>query len=200
MGGYRFRRIRDAFFVVAITAFPSVVWANENEASPVRSHEITGGVVTSFFVGHRDLTATAWALDVGYHYRAPKPGLWQSLRLTAGIRIGGTDDEEGLFDIYGRGEMIANVGPWTPTLGPELGITTLGRHFFRYNSTFPDDLTNLNEKKLSPFYVAIVATPIRFCFSRVTLSALELSLGAPVNGFGTTARFQLGLLHVGGTL
>jgi hypothetical protein len=54
--------------------------------------------------------------------------------------------------------------------------------------------------KLSPFYIALVATPIRFCFSRFTVSAFELSLGAPVNGIGTNARFQLGILHLGGTL
>ncbi len=189
-----------AFFAGLFALLPSVALASENPTPPFRAHEITGGVATSFFVGHRDFTPTAWTADVAYHYRAPKPGLWQSLRFTGGVRIGGTDSTEGAFDVYGRSEMIANMGPWTPTLGPELGITTLGRHFSRYDSTFPDDLTTLNEKKLSPFYVALVVTPIRFCFSRVTLSALELSLGAPVNGFGTTARFQLGLFSVGGTL
>jgi hypothetical protein len=104
-----------------------MVWANKNETSPVRAHEVTGGVTTSFFVGHRDLTPTAWALDVGYHYRPQKPGLWQSLRLTGGIRVGGRDDKEGSFDVYGRGEMIANMGPWTPTLGPGVGLLEIGR-------------------------------------------------------------------------
>jgi hypothetical protein len=192
--------MRFVFSAGLIVALPNVAFGGEEQAAPARPHEVTGGVVTSFFVGNRDLTPTAWALDIAYHYRPQRPGFWESLRFTGGVRVGGTDNKEGLFEVYGRGEMVANIGPWTPTLGPELGISTLGRQFARLNASFPDDLTSLNEMKLSPFYMAFVATPLRFCFSRFTVSALELSLGAPVNGIGTNARFQLGILHVGGTL
>jgi hypothetical protein len=191
--------MRFIFFTGLIVALPNVALGSEEQV-PARPHEVSGGVTTSFFADNHDLTPTAWALDVAYHYRPQKPGVLQSLRFTGGLRLGFTDDQKGAFDIYGRGEMIANVGPWTPTLGPELGISTLGGHFIGFPSPLPNDLTNLHEMKLSPFYIAFVANPIRFCFSRFTVSALELSLGAPVNGIGTVARFQLGILHLGGTL
>jgi hypothetical protein len=181
-------------------ALPNVAFGGEAQAPPARPHEVSGGVATSFFIRNFDVTPTAWTLDLAYHYRPQRPGFWQTLRFTGGLRAGLTDNKEGVFEVYGRGEMIANIGPWTPTLGPELGVSTLGRHFARIQSSFPDDLTNLNEMKLSPFYISLVANPIRFCFSRFTVSAFELSLGAPVNGIGTVARFQLGILHLGGTL
>jgi len=198
--------MRNALIALGlIAALPNVAFAADEQASPARPHEISGGVATSFFADNHDQTPTAWALDVAYHYRPQKPGFWQSLRLTGGLRLGGaknevTSNEEAVFDVYWRGEMIANIGAWTPTLGPELGVTTLGRRFMWLQAPFPDDLTRLHETKLSPLYLAFVATPLRFCFSRFTVSALELSLGAPVNGIGTVVRLQLGILHLGGTL
>lgn len=199
----RTRLPMNRFFVVTwlIGALPNVAFASDEKAPPPRPHEITGGVATSFFMNNRsDETPTAWALDVAYHYRPSKVGFWQSLRLTGGLRLGLTDSAKGVIDAYGRAEMLANIGPWTPTLGPELGVTSLGRQFTRVGEPYPDEHTSLLETKLSPFYVAFVATPIRFCFSRFTVSALELSLGSPVTGIGSIARFQLGILHLGGTL
>lgn len=198
------RKWRRLCFLVSlglVLALPRFVMASEAIPAPARPHEITAGAATSFFIGHRDITNTAWMLDVAYHYRPQKNVVLQSFRFTSGMRMGRKpDDKGGVFDVYLRGDMIANVGPWTPTLGPEIGFSTLGSRFFRYPAPFPDDLTILNEKKLSPFYMALVVNPIRFCFSRVTVSALELSLGAPMNGIGSVVRFQLGVLHVGGTL
>ena len=192
--------MRCVFFTGLLVALPSVAFAGEGQASPARPHEFTAGVVTSFFADNHDITPTAWALDIAYHYRPQRRGVWQSLRFTEGLRFGSADNGDRVFDVYWRGEMIANVGAWTPTLGPEFGVSTLGRHFIHVESPYPNDLTDLHETKLSPFYLALVATPLRFCFSRFTVSAFELSLGAPVAGIGTVARFQLGILHVGGTL
>ncbi len=192
--------MRFGFFTWLIVALPNVAFGSEESASPAHPHEFSAGVATSFFASYHDLTPTAWTVDLAYHYRPQRRGFWQMLRFTEGLRIGSADNDDRVFDVYWRGEMIANIGPWTPTLGPEFGVTTLGRQFARYNATLPDDLTSLNEKKLSPFYLAFVATPIRFCFSRITVSAFELSLGAPVNGIGALARFQLGILQLGGTL
>lgn len=183
-----------------LVVLPNAALGSEKPASPARPHEITAGAVTSFFIGGFDQTPTAWALDVGYHYRPQKPGFLQALRFTGGMRLGFSDESKGVFDLYGRTEFIANIGPWTPTLGPELGLTTLGRHFIRNPPPYPDDLTTYNETKLSPFYLAFVVTPLRFCFSRFTVSAFELSLGAPMTGIGATARLQLGILQLGGTL
>lgn len=194
--------VNRCFAVTWLTvALPNVAFASDDKAPPPRAHEFTGGLATSFFMNNRsDETPTVWALDVAYHYRPPKAGFWQSLRFTGGLRMGVTDSAKTVIDVYGRGEMLANIGPWTPTLGPELGVTSLGRQFTRVGEPFPDEHTSLLETKLSPFYIALVATPIRFCFSRFTVSALELSLGSPVTGIGSIARFQLGILHVGGTL
>lgn len=195
------RSLRVLVSLGLVFASPRFVMASEAIPARARPHEITAGAATSFFIGHRDITNTAWMLDVAYHYRPQKNVVLQSLRYTSGMRIGRKpDDNGGVFDVYLRGDMIANVGPWTPTLGPEIGLSTLGSQFFRYPAPFPDDLTVLNEKKLSPLYMALVVSPLRFCFSRVTVSALELSLGAPINGIGSVVRFQLGVLHVGGTL
>lgn len=184
-----------------IGALPSVAWASEAKAPAPRPHEITGGLVTSFFMNNRaDETPTAWMFDIAYHYRPPKLGFWQSLRLTGGSRMGLANSDKGVLDVYGRVEMLSDIGPWTPTLGPELGVALLGSQFTRVGGPFPDEHTSLLETKMSPFYIAFVATPIRFCFSRFTVSTLEVSLGSPVTGIGDIARFQLGILHVGGTL
>lgn len=190
---------RFVFFAGLIVALPSVAFAGEEKVTTARPHEFSGGVAISFFASNHDLTPTARTLDIAYHYRPQRPGIWQSLRFTEGLRIGSTENDGGVFDVYWRGEMIANLGPWMPTLGPEFGVSTLGRYFTRFEA-FPDDLTSLHETRLSPFYIAFVATPLRFVFSGFTVSAFELSLGAPVTGLGTIARFQLGILHLGGTL
>lgn len=182
-------------------ASPGLALGAEPLPAPARAHEITAGLATAFFQGHRDSTLTAWTADVAYHYRPQRPGLLQSMRFTGGLRGGSaTDDGGAVFDIYVRAAMVGHTGAWAPTLGPELGFTTLGTAFFRYPAPFPDDLTVLNENKLSPLYLAFVVSPFRFCFYRFTLSAMELSIGAPIVGIGSIARFQLGIFNVGGTL
>lgn len=193
---------RFVFVTSLIVALPNVAFGDEEKVPPPRPHEITGGLSSSFFMNNRgDTTPTSWTLDIGYHYRPPQVGFWHAMRFTGGLRLGFTDTPKGAIDVYGRVEMIANVGPWTPTLGPELGLTSLGRQFTRViGEPFPDEHTSLLETQISPFYMAFVATPLRFCFSRFTVSAFELSLGAPVMGIGSIARFHLGFLHVGGTL
>ncbi len=184
-----------------LLASPRLVFGAESVPASTRAHEITAGMATSFFQGHRDSTLTAWTVDVAYHYRPQKIESLQNVRFTGGLRGGWIPDADGaVFDVYVRADMVGHIGAWAPTLGPELGFTSLGTGFFRYPAPFPDDLTVLNENKLSPLYLAFVVTPIRFGFSRFTLSVMELSLGAPILGVGSITRFQLGVFSFGGTL
>lgn len=192
--------MRVVFLTCLLMALPNVALGSDQSTTTTHPHEFSTGLATSFFASNWYLTPTAWTVDIAYHHRPKGSGLWRSLRFTEGFRIGSADDDQGVFDVYWRAEMIATVGPWTPTLGPELGVSSLGNKFIRFESSFPDDFKRIHEEKLSPLYVAFVATPLRFCFSRFTVSALQLSLGAPIQGIGTIARVQLGVLQLGGTL
>lgn len=188
-----------ACVVGLIMALPNVA-RGEQPPTIAPRHEVSLGVTSAFYVSNHDYSPTAKMLDVAYHFRPSRPGIWKSMRFTEGFRIGATDDNARAFELYGRAELIANVGPWTPTLGPEFGVSSLGLRFLRFPGPFPNDWTDFHEKRLGFVYVAFVATPLRFTFWRLTVSAFELSLGGPVIGLGAVNRFQVGLLHVGGTL
>lgn len=181
-------------------SWSGIALGEQKDPSLEHPHEISGGIAFAFWRTYYASTPNARLFDLAYHLRPQKPGLWHSLRSTAGIRLGVGDNDQRVFEVYWRGEMLASIGPWVPTLGPELGASTLGTAFVGYLPPFPDDQTKLHARKLGPFYLALVATPLRFQFSRFTVSAFELSIGAPVIGIGSVSRFHLGILTLGGTL
>lgn len=183
-----------------ITSFSAIAFAEVNDPSFDHPHEISGGIALAFWRTYYASTPNARLFDFAYHVRPQKPGLLHSLRSTAGLRIGVGDNDQRVFEVYWRGELLADIGAWKPTLGPEFGASTLGTRFIGYAPPLPDDQTTLHAQKLGPFYLALVASPLRFHFSRFTVSALELSIGAPIIGIGSVSRFQLGIFALGGTL
>jgi hypothetical protein len=178
----------------------TITYAEEKDPSFAHPHEISGGFAIALWRTYYASTPTARLFDLAYHLRPQKKGLLRSLRSTTGLRIGVGDDERQVFELYWRGDIMGSIGPWAPTLGPEIGASTLGTSFVGYSRPLPDDQTSLHAQKLGPFYLAFVATPLRFAFSRFTLSAFELSIGAPVIGIGSVSRFQVGFFSLGGTL
>jgi len=174
--------------------------AEEKDPSFAHPHEITGGFAVALWRTYYASTPTARLFDLAYHLRPQRKGILHSLRSTTGLRLGVGDNEQRVFELYWRGDIVGSIGAWAPTLGPEIGASTLGTSFVGYPRPLPDDQTSLHAQKLGPFYLAFVATPLRFCFSRFTVSAFELSIGAPVIGIGSVSRFQLGILSLGGTL
>src|SRR5262245_25884244 len=92
-------RTRCSFILAGVVAtWPILAMGTEQPSVPARAHEFTGGIASSFFRSHFNSTLTAWTIDVGYHHRPQRPGFWQSMRFTGGLRVGlKPDDSGGVF-------------------------------------------------------------------------------------------------------
>lgn len=193
-------RISPCLLLFALgTTWSAEAAAEEKDPSYAHPHEVTGGIAIALWRTYFATTPTARLFDLAYHVRPQRPGFLHTLRSTAGVRIGVAGEEQRVFEVYWRGDIIGAIGAWTPTLGPEFGASTLGMGFQGY-PPLPDDQDRLHATKTGPFYMALVMNPLRFSFSRFTVSAFELSIGAPVIGIGFVSRFHVGILNVGGTL
>jgi hypothetical protein len=102
------------------------------------------------------------------------------------------------LDAYAQLLLRARFGLWEPSAGPELGVS--GLIGLTRIPWLPGDLTEVEQTRVSPFYVAFSAAPLRFRFSWLTVSALDLRVGASLAPPGAAMRLQLGLIQVGGQL
>jgi hypothetical protein len=132
-----------------------------------------------------------WAVEAAYAYER---GPWH---LGGGLRFSfpkGTSSLPG--DIYARGLIKAEIGRWSPAVGPELGLSgqwELGPR----RSGLPDDILQTQSPRHTPFYVAMHAMPLRFHFDRYTVSAFEMQLGTTLTPLSAVLRLQVGVLQVG---
>ncbi len=168
------------------------------------THDVTVG--TNFFLYRNFVSATPSlpgqiALDVAYHHALDVAGREELLRLTAGMRLGLVGGARVPLEGYGRAQLVAPFGAWRPSIGPEVGVTGFTRYMRLYEgSGYPDAIINHVEETMSPVYVALSASPLRFQFSRFTFSAAEIQVGATVPHLTSALRVQLGILHLGWSL
>lgn len=129
-------------------------------------------------------------LEAAYAYQL---GTW---RLGGGVRwnLGGGEPP---LEVYARAQLTADLGVWRPAVGPELGLSGL-RLVAPATTGYPNDYPSTRAERFGPAYVAIHAAPLRFAFSRFTVSTLELHWGTQLTPRpGSLLRMQLGLLQVG---
>ena len=170
------------------------------QAAPVQErspHRFTLGVTSVDYDAVFRATADPRVAELAYGY-SPH-GKWEPLELGGGLRF--TRTRPGV-DVPGeaflRARLEARFGSfsWRPAAGPELGVSGLPQLGPRTDG-FPDDLDQVEARRLSPLYLAVDLAPLRFHFRGFTLSAMELSLGAPLFPSGTALRTELCLLSVG---
>jgi hypothetical protein len=100
--------------------------------------------------------------------------------------------------VRARLEAGPGLGPWRPALGPEVGVSGLGAP--QPDWSVPVELHRLELGRVSPLYLAMHAAPARFRFGRLTISALELSIGAGLRPLGGSVRWEVGWARVGWSL
>ncbi len=196
------RRRRTLPALVAASAL--LPWAAAHASGPHpapesghRRTEVTVGVVGHVLTRFPSVTPPQLVLDVALHHRLEVGGRPDLLLLGAGVRVAPGGDNALPLEGYGRVLLVAPLGAWRPAIGPELGVSGLTRLM---RPPYADDLHDQREERLSPFYVALSAAPLRFQRGRFTLSAAEFQVGTALLQPGGTLRLQLGLLHLGGTL
>jgi hypothetical protein len=159
--------------------------------------EMSVGAVGHVLSRFPSATTPRLALDIALHRMMDVGAHPDVVRLTAGVRFSPGGDAHLPLEGYSRVQLVAPLGAWRPALGPELGISGFTRLM---RPPYADDLFDDREKRLSPFYVAVSAAPLRFQSGRFTLSAAEFQVGTSLLQPGGALRLQLGLLHLGGTL
>ncbi len=165
------------------------------------SHELTVGATGFLFRNFLSATPPQIALDVAYHHTLDTDAREELVRFTVGMRLGLLGGARVPLEGYGRAQLVASFGVWKPALGPEVGVTGFTRSMRLFEGTgYPDVYVSLAEQTMSPVYVALSASPLRFQFNRFTVSAAEVQVGMPVPHLTSALRVQLGILHVGGRL
>src|SRR6185369_16861899 len=101
-------------------------------------------------------------------------------------------------ELFLRAQLRARLGIWEVLAGPEIGLSGYARLRIR---RIPSPWEDAREDALlSPVYVSIGASPLRFHLGRWVLSALEAAVGYSAFPSGTSWRLQVGLVGLGGTL
>jgi hypothetical protein len=120
-----------------------------------------------------------------------------SLRFGGGVRWSPTELGNPPLEVYARALLTARLGVWRPSVGPELGLSGIAV-VAPARDGYPADYRDSRAERIGPAYIGLHATPLRFAFSRFTVSALELQWGTHlVPEPGSLLRLQVGLLHVG---
>jgi hypothetical protein len=163
---------------------PGAAWAAANEGSLGATAVIltNGGVYND--------TAPRLGIDAGFTH------VFTAWRLGGGVRWAPAGRGSPPLEVYVRALLGPSTGVWRPGVGPELGFSNLPI-ILPPTGGFPDDITRLQAEQLKPFYLAVHAQPLRFVFGSVSVSALEVQWGTPLNQPGAALRLHLGLLHVG---
>ncbi len=161
------------------------------------AHRLTLGVTSVDYDAVFRATADPLVAELSYGY-VPS-GRWAPLELGGGLRL--TRARPGVRvpgEVFVRARLEARFGTfaWRPAAGPEVGLSGLLVPGPRTDA-FPEDLDQVEARRLSPLYLSVDLAPLRFFFRGFTLSAMELSLGAPLFPSGTALRTELGLVSLG---
>ncbi|OJT19752.1 hypothetical protein BO221_36040 [Archangium sp. Cb G35] len=140
-------------------------------------------------------------LEAAYRTPLATEGRWNHVLVGGGLRVARKPALPEFTDItlplevFLQARLRARVGPWEPSVGPELGLSGMS---VLYRRIIPAEGEDPQEQsRLSPFYFAIGAAPLRFHFGRFTVSALEFHVGTVSFPHNSAVRLQLGLLHGG---
>lgn len=127
-------------------------------------------------------------------------GPWSAVQVGGGLRAGMPPAQGQLpLEAFLRVQVSTRMGSWRPAAGLELGLSGFNDRY--YSDVFPDnEQEGYEDARLGPAYGAFTASPLRFQLGRFHLSALQLSLGTGLKALGSSARIQLGVLSLGGTL
>ncbi len=162
-------------------------------------HRVTLGASRVSQMGvFRDL-ADGPLVEVAYGF-LPR-GRFAQVELGGGLRAGGR--REGVTvpgEVFVRARLEGRIGDsvWRPAVGPELGVTGLGADSPRPDG-LPDDLDRAFAARRSPLYLSVDLAPLRFTWRDFTLSAMEVSFGAPLFPTGTSLRTELSFVSLGWT-
>lgn len=174
---------------------------------PVRGgHEVSASLGTLTYGGFFRAGPGVWAVEFGYHR-----GLFSPIPEEAAVRVGGgvrlgipniAGPVSGLFfpaEVFAQLQLRGRIWIFEPVVGPELGfsgLTAIGWN----RQGLPDDVYQLEQQRISPFYVGVTLAPFRLRWSRVSLSLFELSLGTTVAPLGASSRTRLTYLTLGAIL
>lgn len=133
-----------------------------------------------------------WSVEAAYAYeRGP-------CQVGGGLRFAFPRGAVALpADIYLRGLIKADIGYWSPAVGPELGFSGEWVDPGPRPSGLPNDVLQNERPRRTPFYVAMHAMPLRFKIGRLVVSALEVQLATTVTPLAGVVRIQVGVLQVG---
>ncbi|OJH40627.1 hypothetical protein [Cystobacter ferrugineus] len=173
--------------------------ATSGPASSAR-HEVSIGATSFLTLASLSSTKTHHTLDVAWHYTLSMGERPESVRLTAGVRVGPPGSAELPLEGYGRVALVARQGPWVPAMGPEIGVGGF-THLSRYSESpvYPRGTLGVVQERQGHVYAGLALAPLRFQLGRFTVSAAELQAATPLKDFGSAVRVQLGILHLGGT-
>ncbi|QRN98127.1 hypothetical protein JRI60_03365 [Archangium violaceum] len=164
-------------------------------------HELTVGVTSLQYLASQGSSATHHTADIAYHRKLRLGQLPEAVRLGIGVRVGVPDSVTLPLEAYGRVQLVAKVGPWSPALGPEVGVSGFTRLRRSIESpSYPRGLSGALQDRMGPFYAGITLAPLRFVLGPLTLSAAELQTATPLKDPGSALRLQVGLLYLGGVL
>jgi hypothetical protein len=159
------------------------------------AHELSASLVSIQYGGFFRTGPGIYAGEVAYHHQL---GL---LRLGGGLR-GGAPNSSPIdtlsfpLELFAQAQLRLKIGFWEPLVGPELGfsgLTDLGWN----RSGLPDDVYVHEQDRVGLFYVAFRAEPLRFRWSRFTLSIFELTLGTTLSPPGASTRTEIGYARIG---
>jgi len=159
-------------------------------ADPPPPHGISLGIGAVSYVSFFSGSPARAGLDLAYEHGLPR---WL---LRAGLRATLPGERTPVpAELYVQLQLSAAIGAWEPAIGPELGVSGLtGLGLLR--PPLPPDLNEIEQLRVSPFYLAVAAAPLRFRLGRFALSALELHWGPTLVPPGAAGRFHLGFLRV----
>jgi hypothetical protein len=172
---------------IVLTLFASAATASALETDPTSRFELSMGTSSLFVLGPMSGVASV-SLDASAS-GAITHGWWW----TGGARLG---LGAWLPEAFARITAAPRVGDWAPAAGLELGVSA--RADDDAGSALLAEARAQASDGLSPIYVAVHASPLRFhVFERFRVSVLELQLGTYVTPFGRYVRAQIGLIAAG---
>lgn len=92
-----------------------------------------------------------------------------------------------------RLELSTAMGPWEPACGPELGFGFLGGPGAGPWG-LPTDLRDRQRSRMTPWYAAFTAEPLRFRLGDLAVSLIGLQVGSALSG--GVDRFQIGYVRL----
>lgn len=162
--------------------------------------EVSVGVLSVTHMSFFRMSPSRLGLGVAYRHPLGPGGGMSPWFIQAGLRAALPDAWTPLpLELFVRPQLRAALGCWEPAVGLEVGVSGLTDLGDR-GGVLPMDFYDLEQRRVSPFYLAFTAAPLRLRLGAFRVSALELLLGTTVSPLGAVGRFQLEFLNVGVSL